>query len=124
MGGDAVAAPGTLPICMPNRHWTTGSESSMPRRRGTPASVESDTFAMTALQRAYWVGRGADQPLGGVGCQTYFELVGASVDPVQAGGCACRAGPSTPNAAQYVSGRRADASLRPIRSTPRCRSTI
>ena len=44
-------------------------------------SVESDTFAMTALQRAYWVGRGADQPLGGVGCQTYFELVGASVDP-------------------------------------------
>lgn len=42
---------------------------------------ESDTFPTTALQRAYWVGRGAEQPLGGVGCQTYFELVGATIDP-------------------------------------------
>lgn len=35
----------------------------------------------TALQRAYWIGRGAEQPLGGVGCQTYFELTGATIDP-------------------------------------------
>lgn len=39
--------------------------------------------SMTALQRAYWVGRGAEQPLGGVGCQTYFELGGAAIDPVR-----------------------------------------
>lgn len=37
----------------------------------------------TALQRAYWVGRGAEQPLGGVGCQTYFELGGADIDPTR-----------------------------------------
>ena len=41
----------------------------------------SDTFTTTALQRAYWIGRGAEQPLGGVGCQTYFELGGATVEP-------------------------------------------
>ena len=44
-------------------------------------SAGFDTFATTALQRAYWIGRGAEQPLGGVGCQTYFELVAAAVDP-------------------------------------------
>ncbi len=38
---------------------------------------------MTALQRAYWIGRGAEQPLGGVGCQTCFELAGATIDPVR-----------------------------------------
>lgn len=36
--------------------------------------------SMTALQRAYWIGRGAEQPLGGVGCQTYFELSGVAID--------------------------------------------
>jgi len=41
----------------------------------------SDTFTTTALQRAYWIGRGAEQPLGGVDCQTYFELGGAIIDP-------------------------------------------
>jgi amino acid adenylation domain-containing protein len=41
----------------------------------------SDTFTTTALQRAYWIGRAAEQPLGGVGCQTYFELGGATIDP-------------------------------------------
>jgi acyl-CoA synthetase (AMP-forming)/AMP-acid ligase II/aryl carrier-like protein len=49
----------------------------------TPAQKagEYDTFTTTALQRAYWIGRGAEQPLGSVGCQAYFELVGATIDP-------------------------------------------
>ena len=41
----------------------------------------SDTFMTTALQRAYWIGRDAEQPLGGVGCQAYLELGGATIDP-------------------------------------------
>ena len=60
-------------------NWQRLVDAAPPARN--TGSVESDTFAMTALQRAYWIGRGADQPLGGVGCQTYFELVGASVNP-------------------------------------------
>ncbi|MFD4365840.1 amino acid adenylation domain-containing protein [Rhodococcus sp. NPDC058521] len=48
---------------------------------GEPASAEEPTaVATTALQQAYWVGRDPQQPLGGVGCQTYFELVGARLD--------------------------------------------
>ena len=43
--------------------------------------VSSETWPTTAVQRAYWVGRGAEQPLGGVGCQTYFELAASSIDP-------------------------------------------
>ncbi|NEW41027.1 amino acid adenylation domain-containing protein [Nocardia cyriacigeorgica] len=38
-------------------------------------------IATTALQHAYWVGRAPEQPLGGVGCQTYFELSGARIEP-------------------------------------------
>ncbi|TXH34927.1 MAG: amino acid adenylation domain-containing protein, partial [Rhodospirillaceae bacterium] len=41
--------------------------------------VESDMT--TALQRAYWIGRDPHQPLGGAGCQTYFELSGADIEP-------------------------------------------
>lgn len=47
-----------------------------PRQAGPEGST-------TALQRAYWVGRGAEQPLGGVGCQTYFELGGAAIEPAR-----------------------------------------
>lgn len=46
-----------------------------------PGVSGADTFLTTALQRAYWIGRGTEQPLGGVGCQTYFELAGAVIDP-------------------------------------------
>lgn len=51
-----------------------------PRTRAQDSTVP-ETFSTTALQRAYWVGRSAEQPLGGVGCQTYFELAGVSLDP-------------------------------------------
>ncbi|WP_232007291.1 non-ribosomal peptide synthetase [Mycobacterium intermedium] len=53
---------------------------SLPARDTTLPGAASD-IPTTALQRAYWIGRGAEQPLGGVGCQTYFELSGATIDP-------------------------------------------
>ncbi|KAA8965444.1 non-ribosomal peptide synthetase [Mycobacterium sp.] len=57
-------------------HWQRLFDAASP----VPTSLASgsDTFALTALQRAYWVGRDAGQPLGAVGCQTYFELEGTT----------------------------------------------
>ncbi|MFY1623686.1 amino acid adenylation domain-containing protein [Micromonospora sp. WMMD735] len=37
-------------------------------------------FALTPVQQAYWVGRGDDQPLGGVGCHAYLEFEATGVD--------------------------------------------
>ena len=74
----------TSPICMPNRHcdnWQRLFDTAPPTPAHNSGTTGSDTFTMTALQRAYWIGRGAEQPLGGVGCQTYFELGGATIDP-------------------------------------------
>ncbi|MDX3525575.1 amino acid adenylation domain-containing protein [Streptomyces sp. ID05-39B] len=31
-------------------------------------------FPLTAVQQAYWIGRGTDRPLGGVGCHAYLEI--------------------------------------------------
>ncbi|MGE8655509.1 MAG: amino acid adenylation domain-containing protein [Achromobacter sp.] len=38
-------------------------------------------FALTDVQHAYWIGRGDEQVLGGVGCHAYLELDGREVDP-------------------------------------------
>ena len=62
-------------------NWQRLFDAAPPTASHKSRMAESDTFMMTALQRAYWIGRGADQPLGGVGCQTYFELVVATIDP-------------------------------------------
>lgn len=40
-------------------------------------------FDLTSIQHAYWVGRGDDQVLGGVGCHFYAEFDGVGVDPVR-----------------------------------------
>ncbi|NED05305.1 hypothetical protein G3I55_27010, partial [Streptomyces sp. SID6648] len=42
---------------------------------GPVAPVDgSAPFPLTAVQQAYWIGRGADRPLGGVGCHAYLEI--------------------------------------------------
>ena len=38
-------------------------------------------FPLTDVQRAYWIGRRDDQPLGGVGCHAYLEIDGKKVEP-------------------------------------------
>ncbi|KRE88748.1 hypothetical protein ASG87_09270 [Frateuria sp. Soil773] len=38
-------------------------------------------FALTDVQHAYWIGRGDEQVLGGVGCHAYLELDGGRIDP-------------------------------------------
>ncbi|KAA8996659.1 amino acid adenylation domain-containing protein [Affinibrenneria salicis] len=38
-------------------------------------------FALTDVQHAYWIGRGDEQILGGVGCHAYLELDGRGLDP-------------------------------------------
>jgi yersiniabactin nonribosomal peptide synthetase len=63
------------------RNWQLLFDTAPPTTAHTSRAAESDTFGLTALQRAYWIGRGTEQPLGGVGCQTYFELGGATIDP-------------------------------------------
>jgi yersiniabactin nonribosomal peptide synthetase len=40
-------------------------------------------FALTDVQHAYWIGRGDEQVLGGVGCHAYLELDGHGVDPAR-----------------------------------------
>lgn len=42
---------------------------------------ESRPFLLTDIQYAYWVGRMDDQLLGGVGCHTYLEIDGKSIEP-------------------------------------------
>ena len=63
------------------RDWQRLLESATGATSNPAPTEAGDTWMTTPLQRAYWVGRGAEQPLGGVGCQTYFELVGAAIDP-------------------------------------------
>ncbi len=48
-----------------------------------PAPVEArpaGSFPLTPVQHAYWIGRGDDQPLGGVSAHFYVELDGADID--------------------------------------------
>ncbi|MBF4998071.1 amino acid adenylation domain-containing protein [Nocardia sp. BSTN01] len=67
------------------RRWDDLIERCRTTSAPTPVRVltggESGTTRTTALQRAFWIGRDARQPLGGVGCRTYFELRGSGVDP-------------------------------------------
>ncbi|WP_455917947.1 amino acid adenylation domain-containing protein [Pseudomonas cerasi] len=63
-------------------HWLPRLTAA-PRKR-TDAVVDIDPtapFALTDVQHAYWIGRGAEQVLGGVGCHAYLELDGTGLDP-------------------------------------------
>lgn len=54
---------------------TTDALSPSSESQRTPQSLP-----LAAIQRAYAIGRAADQPLGGVDCLSYFEFVGGSID--------------------------------------------
>lgn len=46
-----------------------------------PDVAEGEPFDLAPMQHAYWVGRGDEQRLGGVGAQFYCEFDGTGVDP-------------------------------------------
>lgn len=66
-----------------------GVAGPTPPPDGTPSPArgarvdEGGGFPLTAVQQAYWIGRGDDQPLGGVGCHAYLEMDAQQVDPVR-----------------------------------------
>ncbi|MFK8845328.1 condensation domain-containing protein [Streptomyces sp. Ac-502] len=45
------------------------------------AAPGREPFPLTPVQQAYWIGRGDDRPLGGVGCHAYLEIDAAEVHP-------------------------------------------
>ena len=53
--------------------------TAAPRLRPDPAR-RYEPFPLTDVQQAYWIGRSADLPLGGVGSHCYFEFDGEGVD--------------------------------------------
>ncbi|MCP4119512.1 MAG: amino acid adenylation domain-containing protein [Desulfobacteraceae bacterium] len=57
--------------------------AALPKGKASePAETNYHTpFPLTDVQYAYWIGREADQPLGGIGCHAYLELDGNNVDP-------------------------------------------
>ncbi|MGW4369317.1 amino acid adenylation domain-containing protein [Nocardia takedensis] len=60
------------------RAWRESAETrELPATLDPPPGTRPRRTPATPVQRAYWIGRDPGQPLGGVGCQTYFELVGA-----------------------------------------------
>ncbi|NVE01774.1 condensation domain-containing protein, partial [Massilia sp. BJB1822] len=47
------------------------------------APAPAAPFELTPVQHAYWIGREADQELGGVGCHFYAEFDGRAVQPAR-----------------------------------------
>ncbi|MCA8093728.1 amino acid adenylation domain-containing protein [Burkholderia anthina] len=57
--------------------------AAVPERQAAVQAAEPPDdapFALTDVQHAYWIGRGDEQVLGGVGCHAYLELDGRDVD--------------------------------------------
>jgi yersiniabactin nonribosomal peptide synthetase len=63
--------------------WRKHIAEAEPYERKTRKKKKSaaESFALTDVQYAYWVGRDDSQPLGGVGCHAYLEFDGKNVDP-------------------------------------------
>ncbi|MFJ9818087.1 amino acid adenylation domain-containing protein [Streptomyces sp. NPDC101151] len=59
---------------------TSPADVASPPAAAAPVD-ERGAFPLTAVQQAYWIGRGDDQPLGGVGCHAYLEIDADEVDP-------------------------------------------
>ncbi|MGA3770407.1 non-ribosomal peptide synthetase [Ralstonia pseudosolanacearum] len=64
-------------------HWVVLDRSDADATPGAPsaqAGPGDDTFALTDIQHAYWIGRGQALALGGVSCHVYFEWVSPDLD--------------------------------------------
>ena len=55
-------------------------EPELPKPAPQSVIERKDTFPMTDLQYAYWVGSDPHEPLGGVSCHAYMELDGSGID--------------------------------------------
>ncbi|MGW1177330.1 condensation domain-containing protein [Kitasatospora sp. NPDC002543] len=55
-----------------------GAADAVPARRAVDPGA---AFDLTPVQRAYWIGRGDEMTLGGVGCHAYLEFDGGAVRP-------------------------------------------
>ncbi|MCM1969375.1 condensation domain-containing protein [Streptomyces sp. G1] len=56
---------------------------ALPQTAGGRPVDAGAPFALTPVQRAYWIGRRAEMTLGGVGCHAYLEFDGSGVEPVR-----------------------------------------
>lgn len=70
------------------QHWHELLAADAAPRAAAPAPVRRRVepgapFDLTPVQRAYWIGRGDDMSLGGVGCHAYLEFDGRTVDPAR-----------------------------------------
>ncbi|MFD3685072.1 amino acid adenylation domain-containing protein [Nocardiopsis sp. NPDC058631] len=78
VGFDELAEAATL------RGWQQLlTPAASPRGPRSAAEGSGEPFPLAAMQHAYWIGRQAGQPLGGVGAHFYAELDGSGVDPAR-----------------------------------------
>ncbi len=56
-----------------------GEKKKTERQEDVPLKDVRKPFPLTDVQYAYWVGRGEDQVLGGIGCHAYLEFDGEGV---------------------------------------------
>ncbi|WP_306327423.1 non-ribosomal peptide synthetase [Streptomyces venezuelae] len=72
------------------RVWEALLTGRRPEPEGAPEPADTSAaapfdadapFGLTAVQQAYWIGRGTDRPLGGVGCHAYLEIDTRDVAP-------------------------------------------
>ncbi|OKI02568.1 non-ribosomal peptide synthetase [Streptomyces sp. CB02923] len=59
----------------------TAEPAAAPADAASPATDGQQSFPLTAVQQAYWIGRGDGQGLGGVGCHAYLEFDVPDIDP-------------------------------------------
>ncbi|MEU6960440.1 amino acid adenylation domain-containing protein [Streptomyces chrestomyceticus] len=66
-----------------SRTGTAGARPGPARPPAAPPSAAAgrEPFPLTPVQQAYWIGRGDDRSLGGVGCHAYLEIDAADVHP-------------------------------------------
>lgn len=64
--------------------WVSLAESrvggTVKKTESIKPETENKAFPLTDVQYSYWVGRGNDQPMGGVDCHAYYEFEGKNVD--------------------------------------------